>query len=68
MVFDDDGVPLGTWIWDEDLEEWIFDEYVPLVQFPPQTGDSGTVALFLVLFIAAAFTAVILLKGRRRVG
>ena len=32
--FDEAGVPLGAWIWDDDEGVWIFDENVPLGAFP----------------------------------
>ena len=35
-----DGVPLGVWHWDEDEELWVFDEEVPLADFP-NTGGPG---------------------------
>jgi hypothetical protein len=37
IEFDEDGVPLGEWRWDEPTEQWIFDEYPPLANLP-QTG------------------------------
>lgn len=38
VELDDEGVPLGTWIWDEDEEIWIFDPYVPLGFFTPPSN------------------------------
>jgi len=32
--FDENGVPLGAWTWDDATEMWIFDENVPLAYFP----------------------------------
>jgi hypothetical protein len=37
LVLDENGVPLGTWSYDPDLDEWIFDEATPLADLP-QTG------------------------------
>ena len=34
IEFDEDGTPLGYWHWDEDEEMWIFDEDIPLGEFP----------------------------------
>jgi hypothetical protein len=37
LEIDEDGVPLGTWEYDDDEGAWIFDESVPLALLP-QTG------------------------------
>jgi hypothetical protein len=37
LEIDEDGVPLGTWKYDDDEEAWIFDDEVPLALLP-QTG------------------------------
>jgi hypothetical protein len=56
----DDGTPLGEWHYDEDLGEWIFDEYPPLADSLPQTGGvlegNGMPMMigFIVLLIALA--------------
>ena len=35
FIFDEDGIPLGGWTWDDDLGEWVFDEdLIPLGSFP----------------------------------
>lgn len=51
--FDDDGVPLGTWIYNPEIEEWeFFDEIVPLGAMAPQTSDvRTTTANIFILFI-----------------
>lgn len=40
LEFDENGVPLGKWDWDDDQGEWIFDEFPPLGNLP-QTGNDG---------------------------
>lgn len=40
VPLDENGVPLGEWRWDPDLEEWILDEFPPLGDLNlPQTGQ-----------------------------
>ena len=46
LELDEDGVPLGEWRWDEEMEEWIFDEFPPLGSLP-QTGAAGITAMAL---------------------
>ena len=41
LELDEDGVPLGRWGWDDDLEEWVFEEFIPLADMP-QTGYKDT--------------------------
>ena len=65
IEFGDDDVPLGEWSYDEDLEEWIFDPYVPLdapvipvVPYAttlPKTGESPNVYELLGLIALLAF-------------
>jgi hypothetical protein len=61
VEFDEDGVPLGEWHFDEEIESWIFDPIVPMAVFPvPATGDVGAVipvALFALLALCAAVVA-----------
>jgi len=49
IELDDNGVPLGTWIWDNDEEMWIFEPAVPLAAMlwtnMPQTGIANIVTL-----------------------
>ena len=41
IEFDDEGVPLGEWYWDDDLGMWIFDEDIPLGDWDmPKTGGT----------------------------
>ncbi|MDR1571965.1 MAG: VWA domain-containing protein [Clostridiales Family XIII bacterium] len=67
LVLDEDGVPLGSWVYHPELEEWIFDEATPLANLP-QTGEAlpgyggyggaftllGGLALLAILLMAAA--------------
>jgi len=72
IELDEDGVPLGTWHWDEDEEMWIFDDNVPrgalapaTPAFMPQTGLEGLVARFGALFalaFAVAIAAFVMIK------
>ena len=41
MEFGEDGIPLGRWEWDEDLEEWVFDEYIPLADLNAEDIDDA---------------------------
>jgi uncharacterized repeat protein (TIGR02543 family) len=45
IELDEDGVPLGEWRYDDDLGEWIFDEYPPPLGNLPQTGAASAGAL-----------------------
>jgi len=75
--FDEMGVPLGAWVWDDVEELWLFDEAVPLGAFPPfpvtvvqgnvlpQTGLANNSIIFasLIGFFAIVTTgAVALIK------
>jgi hypothetical protein len=39
VELDENGTPLGEWRYDPDTGEWIFDEYPPLADTLPQTGN-----------------------------
>ena len=65
VVYDDDGTPLGQWVWDEETEEWIFEENIPLGQLPP-TDDTDKTALHVLIVIAMLMIAVVLLSSRRK--
>jgi hypothetical protein len=43
VEYDGEGVPLGEWHWDEELEDWVFDEYPPLEAPMPFTGGVNVV-------------------------
>ncbi|MCL1804801.1 MAG: hypothetical protein FWG28_02180 [Clostridiales bacterium] len=49
IEFDEDGVPLGEWHWDDELEEWIFDEFPPLGALPRTGAVAIPAALSLML-------------------
>lgn len=57
LEFDDMGVPLGRWGWDDDLEEWIFDMFPPLGDFPPsdmpKTGIRSSLDLWIYGLLAS---------------
>ncbi|MDR0858726.1 MAG: LPXTG cell wall anchor domain-containing protein, partial [Oscillospiraceae bacterium] len=36
IEFDEDGVPLGEWKWNEEEELWEFEEIIPLAEFEPE--------------------------------
>ena len=47
IEYDENGVPLGRWTWDPDLDEWVFEPFpTPLAEFEmPQTGLNGSLIL-----------------------
>ena len=62
IELDEDGVPLGEWRWDEEMEEWIFDEYPPPLGNLPATGDYGSFLLYrfgLAMLIIGLFCAAL---------
>lgn len=71
----DPPVPLGTWTWDDEAEEWLFDENVPLSFFgedemeAPATGDD-TLVFGVVMIAALAGIGLVLIStsydGKRR--
>ncbi|MCL2841745.1 MAG: InlB B-repeat-containing protein [Defluviitaleaceae bacterium] len=75
IEFDESGVPLGAWVWDDEQEMWIFDDgNVPLgalnpatapVGLMPQTGITGfstQLGMFFALTLAVAVVTIVLLK------
>jgi len=66
IVFDEQGVPLGQWTWDEEQEMWIFEDLsVPLGLITiPQTGVEGN-ALNWILFGLAALAMLALVLRRK---
>jgi hypothetical protein len=67
IEYDEEGVPLGQWSWDDDEEVWVFVSYTP-EGGAPATGDYGFAAA-LTLFVLAAgailITATPRVKRRR---
>ena len=65
-----DGVPLGEWHWDEEIEEWVFDEYLVPMGVLPNTRDAGLplhVSL-IYAFLLAGMSLTALTGLRRRHG
>ena len=63
IELDENGVPLGEWNWDEELQEWVFDEYpTPLAGLAldavPQTSDSHSQTTTALLVLGVACLAV----------
>lgn len=55
LMFDEGGSPLGFWSWDDEDEEWLFEEFVPLAGLAmPKTGGAP-IAL---LGVAAGLTLI----------
>jgi|GEM_PF-1549395 len=58
ILLDENGVPLGRWVWDEDRNEWIFieDAAAPTGMFAasPQTGDHRNFIIEIII-IATGF-------------
>ena len=68
IQLDEDGTPLGRWEWDPELEEWIFDEFVPLGMLPP-TGDNDVRAwLFFLSMLILGCAGMPLMMGVSRRG
>ena len=62
---DENGVPLGTWTWDDELEMWIFDPFVPLGGLLPKTGGSADAAIFLIL-ATLSLTGIAMLSNTKK--
>ena len=69
VEFDEDGVPLGEWHWDDPLEMWVFEEYPPPLgewEALPQTGTAGYMSVYLALLgITLLGTGVVLINDNR---
>ena len=62
-----DGTPLGEWHWDEEIEEWVFEEYPPPLAALPDTRDAGMpLHLSLIYGFLLAGLALTALTGLRR--
>ena len=63
---DENGVPLlGVWNWDEEKQEWVFTESIPLGSMAPQTGDNTKAGMYGVIIILAIAAITFLLKSRK---
>ena len=60
------GVPLGEWHWDDDLEEWVFEEYPPPLANLPQTGLSNISDLLAIIGIVFMATGLTLIPRKKR--
>ena len=65
IELDDNGTPVGEWHWDEDLNEWLFDEYPPLIGLP-QTGYNGVSPYLPVLSVWLIGMGMILRRRERQ--
>jgi len=56
IEFDENGVPLGRWVWDEELEMWVFEELPP----PPLGGrfSSLTPGNRILIFVLSAIAII----------
>ena len=61
IEFDEEGVPLGEWRWEEVIEEWIFDEYPPLGSLP-RTGADNLPGLLIILACLSVAGPVLIQK------
>ena len=60
-----DGIPLGRWYWDEDDMLWVFDEDVPLADFP-NTGGPGFPYWMMAVSACMLYMGIALGAQRRR--
>ena len=65
LELNEDGVPLGAWTWDEELEEWIFEEDVPLGYLPATGSSSDLIYRYLLLGMFLFGTGLILVFRSR---
>jgi len=67
IELDDNGVPQGTWEWDNDEEIWIFSPNIPLGRIP-QTGWTGSRWFALIMNIAtvSALGAILFVVTKRK--
>ncbi|MDL2288568.1 hypothetical protein LJC32_04220 [Oscillospiraceae bacterium OttesenSCG-928-F05] len=63
VEYNDEGIPLGTWTYDEELDEWVFEE-IPLGVIPEAGGIS--VIVFILLGAGMIVAGIVLeRKGRK---
>ena len=64
VELDADGTPIGTWTWDDEEEEWIYED-IPLGALPP-TGYYGISSyVFLVLLLLIAGIGLLISPARK---
>ena len=66
IEFDELGVPLGRWEWDDEEEMWIFDPFPPLGEMPQTGANSKTHILLLALGLPILGAGVVLRLGNPR--
>jgi hypothetical protein len=64
VTVDEDTVPVGQWVYDPDLDRWIFEELPPLAELP-QTGQLRWPVPVLISLGAALFVLGFALNRRR---
>jgi len=64
IEFDEEGVPLGRWMWDLDEERWIFDEFPPLARIPQTGGGKPQSFAFLLLGYSLVGLGVLIVRGK----
>ena len=69
LELDEDGVPLGRWEWDPDLEMWVFDPFPPPLADFPQTGALNLYSYMFPLGAALIWVGIMVMRltERRRV-
>ena len=71
IELDEDGVPLGKWVWDPETETWVFEPFSPPLSLAafPQTGAPNQHAFMLPLGAALIWIGIMVLRltERRRV-
>ena len=62
LELDEDGVPLGRWDWDEDLGEWVFEEFPPPLAGMPKTIMNGYLPAYAAMLAITLMCAFCLQK------
>jgi hypothetical protein len=65
VPLDENGAPLGEWIWDDDEGVWILEEYPPLGDIA-QTGDTMRLTLYITTASVSLLALLLLWATRRR--
>ena len=63
IEFDEDGVPLGEWHWDDPLEMWVFEEYPPPLSDMPATSGEQISSPFLFLVFCTSLAVIVAVKS-----